>query len=180
MNNVTAHEPHTFSFLSDMYFTLTAQESGIPTVPGYALFTGFNSVGELKAALKDWSEGNPRYPDLTIQTILQSLTKMEDYYIQEGLKERIHPSLTKFIMGAYHDVKEKEDKAAQSSSVNNIMVVFDAPPQLQGTLNALTQNTTPQLTSVQVPKRDGDKATKVIDRKSNSPVIEFDGMTIDI
>lgn len=99
-----------------------------PTVPGLALAIGFNTVGEVTRALKDWQSGDAKYPLESIRLILRSLTRIEDMCLTYGLQGKLPPALVKFVASAYHDVVEK--RQVEPTPGNAIQIIFEAPPEL--------------------------------------------------
>lgn len=125
MNNLVMHDPELLKVLIECFFTMRKKAEEPPTVPGLALSIGYNRVFDITSALKEWEQGDSKYPDESIYLLISSLTRIEDYCLVEGLKSNIPAALVKFTLGAYHDVKEPQQ---QAQPITAIQVVFESPP----------------------------------------------------
>lgn len=127
MNNLTMHDPAMLSVLTDIYFDLKEEEEELPTVPGLVLAIGFNTVSDITKTLERWEEGSDKYPDASIYILLQSLTRIEDIYVQEGIKGNMPAALVKFTLGAYHNRREAAQTDNSLPNNTNFQIVFNAP-----------------------------------------------------
>jgi hypothetical protein len=129
MNNITMHDPMLTDMLADMYFAVNEEEKNIPTVPGLALAIGFNRTKDITDALKAYEEDASHYPQASMEILIRCLTRIEDNYVQNGLKSKFPAALVKFCLGTYHDRQEKEPPK-QLGEFNNFTIVFEQPKQL--------------------------------------------------
>lgn len=129
-NNLMMHDPELLEVLVDIYFNMKKEEEEPPTVPGLVLAMGFNRVHEVTQVLAEYDEAGEkykRYPERSINIIFQSLTRIEEYNVENGLRDRIPPAMAKFLLGAYHGVKEPSANQ-QNGTVNFLNIAFEAPP----------------------------------------------------
>jgi hypothetical protein len=125
------HDPLLVDVLTDMYFKTNDLKNGgepdtVLTVPGLALAIGFSSTRDITNTLRSYEEGVSSYPKESIKFLIRALTRLEDYYLQNGIKEKFPAQLVKFCLGAYHDVKDTNSQSNAGVPANtNIMVVFN-------------------------------------------------------
>lgn len=126
MNNLLIHDPDLLHVLIEEFFCLRKLEGKHPTVPGLVLAVGFNRTLDLSNVLEKWESGDSDYPDRSVNYLISSLTRIEDYFLQEGLSSKMPPALVKFALGSYHNVKEPTREDGGGSN-NLLQIVFEAP-----------------------------------------------------
>lgn len=109
-NNIIMHDPVLMEILISSYFLLQKKEDLPPTVPGLALAIGFNRVKDLTDTVKNYDEGSNQYPEESYQVLIRAITKMEELYVQNGLIQTFPAALVKFCLGAYHEVRDKNEE----------------------------------------------------------------------
>jgi len=131
MNNLIMHDPDLLKILIDVYFEMRIKEESPPTVPGLTLAIGFNRVVDITRVLEKWDseeQNAQQYPEESVYHVIRALTRIEDHYVSNGLKDKMPAALVKFTLGAYHNVKEPSNNQAQGN-VAFIQVAFEAPPK---------------------------------------------------
>lgn len=134
MNNVAMHDPLLLEILISSYFSIheiedkealeSSKDRPILTVPGFALAIGFSSTGDIISTLKAYRENMSPYPEESILFMLRALTRLEDYYVQNGLRDRFPSAIVKLCLSHYHDVSDKSESIKSINSNANILVVF--------------------------------------------------------
>lgn len=125
MNNLIMHDPDLLDVLIKCFFEERKQSKEHPTLPGLALFVGFNRTADITQTLEKWADENSSYPERAVQGLIRAITMIEDYFLQRGLDAKIPAALTKFCLGAYHQVKEPAANQG-IGEVNAVQIVFEA------------------------------------------------------
>lgn len=135
MKNLTMMNTKNLDSVINTYFALKSRDGEPFTIPGLALACGFSRSGDILGTLKEAEDGESTYPEQSIVALTKAVTRVEEHCLTNGLKGKFPPALTKFCLGAYHDVKDTNEQ--QNQSVTQLAIVFS------------DQTTQPQLTRPQ-------------------------------
>lgn len=136
MSNSVMYDTVMIDMLAQIYFITLEKEGDVPSVPGLALALGFNRSHDIIKTLTSYDAGLSPYPEESVIILIRSVTKIEEAYIQGGMKDKFPIALIKFCLGAYHNLQEKETQGNKIEN-QNIQIVFEAPKVAQNSLEGI-------------------------------------------
>jgi hypothetical protein len=123
----------------DYFSMLTAdlEDRRHPTPPGLAMALGLRSFDALLHILQVAEEDPSTYPEESLDVLHVARTHIEDYYINNGLRETIPHAFLKFLLSAYFNRSEKtiqETLNARDNQLNINILGISAPlPVIEAT-----------------------------------------------
>jgi len=147
MKNLTMMNPKNLGKVIETYFALRTKEQEPFTLPGLALACGFSKTGDILGTLREAEEDQSTYPEDSINLLTRALTTIEDHYLTNGLKNKFPAPLTKFCLGAYHNVRDTNEQANQS--VTQLAIVFSDSQGAPALIGPNQQSTQLQLVNPQ-------------------------------
>ena len=149
MKNITMMDPTNLEKVIDVFFALREKDNQPITIPGLALACGFSKSGDILDTLREAAEGTSTYPDRAVFLLTRAVTRIEDHCLVNGLNGRFSAPLSKFCLGAYHNVKDTNE---QTQNVTQLAIVFSDPDAPAATPKAQIITQAPkQLNSQQAP-----------------------------
>ena len=139
--------PKNLGKVIETYFALRTKEQEPFTLPGLALACGFSKTGDILGTLREAEEEQSTYPEDSINLLTRALTTIEDHYLTNGLKNKFPAPLTKFCLGAYHNVRDTNEQANQS--VTQLAIVFSDSQGAPALIGPNQQSTQLQLVNPQ-------------------------------
>lgn len=109
------------------YFELCKAEAVHPTPAGMALALNFDTTNQLLTAVRN----DPADPDIEeepLRFLRRGITRLEQYYTENGLKDLLPPAFTKLMLSAYFDINEKSVKKEEHDQT--IRIVWEEKPRL--------------------------------------------------
>jgi len=111
-----------------------------PTPPGLAMAMGLRGFDALLRILQE-EENNPgTYPEASMDVLVKARSYIEEYYIENGLREKLPHAFIKFLMSAFFGRNEKTITESQGNAQTQIsilgvspdapMPIFDVPEDL--------------------------------------------------
>jgi len=141
--NTLIYAPDILAYLVDVYFDTTKKEKGIPTVAGLALCTGFDSTRQLSNFFENAHKAEDKVNDIrlssdhtkSVSILSRALTRIEDYYVKNGLENKFPAAMVRFTLAVYHNLSDAPAKADHIGTQNNQYVIsFEAKEEFRGVL----------------------------------------------
>jgi len=125
----------------DYFSMLTAdpEDRRHPTPPGLAMALGLRSFDALLHIMQVAEDDPSAYPEESLDVLHVARTHIEDYYINNGLRETIPHAFLKFLLSAYFGRSEKilqETLNAKDNQLNINILGISAPLPLVEALSA--------------------------------------------
>lgn len=110
--------------------TIDSEDRRHPTPPGLAMALGLRSFDALLHIMQVAEEDPSAYPEASLDVLHVARTHIEDYYINNGLRETIPHAFLKFLLSAYFGRSEKilqETLNAKDNQLNINILGISAP-----------------------------------------------------
>lgn len=115
--------------LIDTYFQTCKAEATHPTPAGFALWIDYDTTTQLITAVKN-DPPDPKMDEETLRFLRRGVTRLEQYYTENGLKDLLPSAFTKLMLSAYFDINEKSVKKEEHDQTITIIWEGETPPGL--------------------------------------------------